>query len=172
MQNGKAEMTGDGTPSDADPLADGRQSEAARQIARGARRCLFAHGFAAIPEVPLASGRRADLLALHRDGTLWIVEIKSSLVDFRTDRKWSQYREFCDRLLFAVLPDFPLEILPGDAGLIVADRFGGELIRSGPENRLPAARRKAVTARFARLAALRLLALADPDLALEALQGE
>lgn len=149
-------------------LADGRQSEAALAIARGARRCLLAHGLATITEFTLASGRRADLAALSDAGEIWIVEIKSSLADFRADQKWSEYRDFCDRLYFAVANDFPVDVLPADCGLIVADRYGGEIVRAAPEHKLSPARRKAVVHRFARVAALRLHALADTEIGLDA----
>jgi hypothetical protein len=150
-------------------LLDGRQSARARDIARGACRALSLRGFRAIPEHSLADGRRADLMALNDAGEIWIVEIKSSLVDFRTDNKWPDYRAWCDRLLFAVAPDFPQAVLPDDTGLILADRYGGEILRDGPEHRLAAARRKALTLRFARVAAGRLMTLADPEAALEPL---
>jgi hypothetical protein len=99
------------------------------------------------------------------------VEIKSSLEDFRSDLKWPEYREFCDRLFFAVAPSFPREVLPEDAGLIVADRYGGEILRPGPEHRLAGARRKAMTLRLVRTAALRLQGVIDPDSGFEALPG-
>ena len=150
-----------------DPLADGRQSPAARDIARGTRRCLLAHGFASIPELTLACGRRADIVALADGGEIWIVEVKSSLADFRVDQKWPDYRDDCDRLFFAVAPDFPRDVLPDDTGLIIADRFGAEIVRPAPEHKLSAARRKSVIARFSRAAALQLQAIADPDLARE-----
>jgi hypothetical protein len=146
---------------------DGRQSERAADIARGVTRLLAMHGFACVCELPLANGRRADVAALSDAGEIWIVEIKSCLEDFRTDQKWPEYREFCDRLLFAVAADFPREVLPADTGLVIADRYGGELARAAPEHRLAGARRKAVSLRFARVAALRLSALFDPEAGLE-----
>ena len=146
---------------------DGRQSERAADLARGVTRLMALHGFACVCELPLANGRRADVAALSEAGEIWVVEIKSCLEDFRTDQKWSQYREFCDRLLFAVAPHFPREVLPEDTGLIIADRFGGEIVRPAPEHRLAGARRKAMMLRFARVAALRLSALYDPEAGLE-----
>ncbi|MEQ8822928.1 MAG: MmcB family DNA repair protein [Filomicrobium sp.] len=146
------------------PPDDGRQSEAARDIGRGATRLLRAHDFACLPEFTLPSGRRADIFAVSGKSAIWIIEIKSSVADFRTDTKWSEYREFCDRLFFAVAPDFPIEILPQDTGLILADRFGADFERQAPEHALPAARRKALTLRFGRAAADRLSLLADPAL--------
>lgn len=146
---------------------DGRHSERAAEIGRGVCRLLALHGFASVYELPLASGRRADVAAISDSGDIWIVEIKSSIEDFRVDQKWPEYRDFCDRLLFAVAPGFPVEILPPDTGLIVADRFGGEVVRPAAEHRLAGARRKAVTLRLARAAALRLCAIYDPDAGLE-----
>ncbi|HRD77545.1 MAG TPA: MmcB family DNA repair protein [Hyphomicrobiaceae bacterium] len=147
---------------------DGRQSAAAMEIRRGAQRLLRAHGLASLPEVTLASGRRADLLALAPDGRIAIVEIKSSVADFRADHKWPDYQAFADQLYFAVGPAFPQALIPESAGLIVADRYGGEVVREAPTCKLAPARRKAVTLLLARIAASRLHAGADP----EAFQGE
>lgn len=124
---------------------------------------LALHGYRAIPELPLANGRRADLIALGEKGEIVIVEIKSSVADFRSDQKWPEYRDFCDRLYFGVAPDFPREILPGNTGVMVADRYGGEIAVAAPEHPLPGARRKALTLRLARVAAGRLMTLADPE---------
>lgn len=158
---------------DRDPLKDGRQSPAALHIARGVGRLLASFGLASVSELPLPNGRRADLVALSGKGEFWIVEIKSSVEDFRADHKWHEYWEFCDRLYFAVAPSFPQEMLPQGTGLIVADRYGGEIIRAVPEVRLPAHRRRAMALRFGRVAAARLQSLADPGLAIGALtRGE
>lgn len=146
---------------------DGRQSEAARDIARGSCRRLAQHAIVCLPELPLANGLRADLVGVADSGDILIVEIKSSIADFRADNKWAGYRDFCDRLYFAVAPEFPREILPADTGIIVADRFGGEIVREAPEHRLAGARRKAVTLRFGRAAAARLRGICDPQAALE-----
>lgn len=142
----------------------GPQSPIAREICRGVVRVLAAHALTAIVELPLPNGRRADVVGLGPDGALWIVEIKSCLNDFRTDLKWPEYREFSDRLFFAVGPEFPRDVLPQDAGLIVADRYGGEIMREAPELRLTAPRRKAMTQRIARAASSRLSVLLDPTL--------
>ncbi len=160
-------------PSDKPP-EDGRQSEAANNIRRGLARLLRAHGLAGIPEFKLPNGRRADVAALSDKGAIWIVEIKSSVADFRADSKWPEYNEFCDRFWFAVAPDFPRDLIPEETGLILADRFGGDIERQAPETALPAARRKALTLRFARAAADRLTDMYDPNLAarIEAHRGE
>src|SRR5260221_11241889 len=142
---------------------DGRQSSTAVAVARGATRLLHSLGFSVVSELPLASGRRADLVALGADGELWIVEVKSSIADLRADQKWLDYRLHCDRLFFATTLDVPREIFPKDTGLIVADGFGGSVVCEAPEHRLPAATRKSMLLRFAQAAALRLQALADPN---------
>jgi hypothetical protein len=141
---------------------DGRQSETALEIARGTRRLLRAAGWASVTELVLPSGRRADIVALAPDSSLTIVEIKSSLADFRADRKWQDYRLHCDRLFFAVGPETPLSVLPPDTGLIVADAFGAEIVRDAHLHRLAGATRRAMLVRFATAAADRLHALADP----------
>ena len=142
---------------------DGRQSPAALAVARGTTRLLHSLGFSVVGELPLASGRRADLVALGGDGEVWIVEVKSSVADLRADRKWSDYRLHCDRLFFATAPEVPRQIFPSDAGLIVADAFGASIMSEAPEHRLHAATRKRMMLSFARAAALRLSALADPE---------
>jgi hypothetical protein len=141
---------------------DGRQSETALRIARGAARLLHAHGFSVVSELPLPSGRRADLVGVDAAARIWIVEIKSSIADFRADQKWPDYRLHCDRLFFATSLEVPCEIFPPDAGLIVADAFGADFKCEAPEHKLPAATRKSMLLLFARAAASRLQALIDP----------
>lgn len=127
-------------------------------LARGVTRMLMDHGLASLLEVPLANGRRADVMALTANGEIWIVETKSCLEDYAVDGKWPDYLEYCDRFFFAVTEDFPREIIPEEVGLIVADGFGGAVLRDCAARPLVGARRKAVTLLFARLAALRLAA--------------
>jgi len=141
---------------------DGRQSPTALAVARGTARLLHSLGLACVSELALPSGRRADLVALGGNGDIWIVEIKSSIADFRADQKWMEYRLHCDRLFFATTLEVPCEIFPQDTGLIVADAFGASITCEAPEHRLPAATHRAMMLRFATAAALRLQALADP----------
>jgi hypothetical protein len=141
---------------------DGRQSPIALAITRGTGRLLHSLGLACVSELPLPSGRRADIVALGGDGEIWIVEVKSSVADFRADQKWMEYRLHCDRLFFATTLDVPCEIFPKDTGLIVADAFGASVMCNAPQHRLPAVTRKRMMLRFAHAAALRLQALADP----------
>ena len=124
-------------------------------VTRGAARLLTALGWAPLYEVCLPNGRRADVMALGPKGQLSIVEVKSSVEDYRTDRKWGEYLEFCDEFYFAVAPEFPRDILPEGPGLIVADGFGGAVLTPAPVSALAGARRKALTLAFGRLAALR-----------------
>lgn len=131
-------------------------------LARGAARHLATLDFACIEEFVPVRGVRLDLLALGPKGDLWVVECKSSRADFVSDRKWHRYPEWGDRFFWAVGADFPLDLLPAETGLIVADGYGGEILRMPPETRLAAARRAAVTRRFAMHAARRLQALRDP----------
>jgi hypothetical protein len=152
-----------------DETSGSDQSPPARDICRGVSRLFKAYGFAPVSEVTLASGRRADVMGLSEAAEIWLVEIKSGLEDFRVDQKWPQYREFCDRFFFAVGPMFPRQVLPADTGLIVADRYGGAILRPAPGHKLAASRRRALTLRLARTAALRLQAALDPDQELDAL---
>ncbi len=145
------------------PPPDRRQSETALAVARGTARLLRSLGFACVGELPLPSGRRADLVALNERGEIWIVEIKSSLEDLRADQKWPDYRAHCDRLFFAFTADLPCEIFPAGTGLIVADAYGAHLYSEAPEHRLPAATRKSMTVRFAMAAAQRINRLVDPQ---------
>lgn len=134
-----------------DPL-----SPRAVEISRGVLRLLNNYGYAGVTEMTLANGRRADIAAIGPAGDVTIIEIKSSIADFKSDQKWPEYRPFCDRFYFAVGHDFPQDLIPEDTGLIIADGFGGAIIREPEAEKLAAARRKAVTLRFARLAATRL----------------
>lgn len=146
------------------PPVDGRQSGRALLIRKGTLRLLASFDMFALPEVTVRSGRRADLMAVSRTSEIWIIEIKSSVEDFRVDRKWPEYRAFSDRFLFATLPDVPEATFPEDAGLIVADGYGGAIVRESPPHPLPAARRKELLTRLARLGAARMAVLADPSL--------
>jgi hypothetical protein len=145
--------------------ASAAEPTGAALLARGVCRTLEQLGYVSLVEFPLANGRRADIVALARTGDLVIVEIKSSVADFRADRKWSAYRDFSDRLYFAVPNDFPRFLIPDECGLMVADSFGAAVLRDGTTTRLGAGRRRALTIRFARIAASRLRRILDPEAA-------
>ncbi|MDO9708786.1 MmcB family DNA repair protein [Paracraurococcus lichenis] len=132
-------------------------------VCRAAMRFCALRGWAPVQEMPLPNGRRADILALLPDGSFAAIEVKSCARDFLSDAKWPDYREFSDRLYFAVDLDFPEGLLPAEVGLLVVDGRDAALLREAPEHPLAPARRKALLQRYARVAAGRLAALSDPE---------
>lgn len=143
-------------PSTTTALAPGRR------LARGVCRALVAMDFAALEEVVPEPGLRVDVMALGPSGEIWVVECKSSLADYRSDRKWQSYLPWCDRFFWAVPADFPTDCLPAAGGLMLADHYDAEIVRDAEPARLPPSRRRALTLRLARLAAFRHLQLRDP----------
>lgn len=131
-------------------------------VCRGARRRLAAEGFESLAEFTPTRGLRADLFAVGPAAQIWIVEVKSCWEDFAADLKWRGYLDWCDRFFFAVGDGFPTERLPEEAGLIVADRFDAEILRTPAETKLAPARRRALLLKTARLGAQRLRAVEDP----------
>lgn len=129
---------------------------------RGVCRHLFDLGYAVLTEFTLANHRRADVVGLSETGGFVIVEVKVSVPDLRGDTKWPEYEDYCDRLFFAVPPDFPHDLVPETTGLMIADSWGAEEMRPAPETGMHASRRKALTLRFARAAADRHQRLVDP----------
>lgn len=135
-----------------------------QRLARGVCRLLRSHDFACLDEVVPVTGLRVDVMALGPKGEIWVVECKSSRADFTSDRKWQGYLDWCDRFFWAVPPGFPVDLLPEGGGLILGDDFGAEIVTMAPDTPLPGARRKALTLKFARMAALRHQGLRDPGL--------
>lgn len=133
----------------------------AADVARGVSRLFIQEGFSPILEFTLANGRRLDVAAIGPDGTVAGVEIKVAIPDLRGDGKWPEYLDFCELFYFAIPPDFPDELAPAHTGLIVADRYGGAIVRPSPIAQLHASRRRAVTLRFAKIAAERLSVMLD-----------
>lgn len=144
------------------PSSTAARPEITQGVTRGVTRLLRQMGQTCITELSLKTGRRVDVIALDRKGQVTVVEVKSSLEDFRTDEKWQEYLPFCDAFYFAVSESFPVEILPEDVGLIIADAYGAEIVRPGTQGEMNPARRKALTLRFARHAADRLMRWEDP----------
>lgn len=156
-------MDSDSTPDPLTMAATGAPGgDAAAAITRGVRRALAAHGMASLTEFTLRGGRRADIVAVDGKGKLTIVEVKSSIADFRADRKWSDYEAFCDLFYFAVAADFPRSLIPDTCGLLVADAYEASIVRPATERPLNAARRRSVLLRFATAAADRLHRVEDP----------
>ncbi len=142
---------------------DGRQSDASLAIRRGVSRRLRANGYAVTAELALPTGRRADVAALSKTGEIVIVEVKSSIEDFRADNKWPDYLPFADLFYFATGPHVPADIFPDDAGLIVADPYGAEILREAELAKIAAATRKQMLIRMARAAMDQLYGLDDPE---------
>jgi hypothetical protein len=141
--------------------------EITQALARGVQRLLVERSYAPLLELTLGNGRRADVAALGPKGDILIVETKSGVEDFIVDLKWPDYRDYCDAFYFAVTEAFPRPLIPEEVGLIIADGFGGEIVREAPRHPLPGARRKALTLSFARLAAFRGLGVPSPESATE-----
>ncbi|MDT1063383.1 MmcB family DNA repair protein [Paracoccus sp. CPCC 101403] len=133
-----------------------------QRLARGVTRMLSALGHAALPEFVPVGGLRVDVISISPKGEIWVVECKSCRADFIADRKWQGYLEFCDRFFWAIDADFPQDLLPEGCGLIMADSWGAELIRMGPETRLAGARRTRLLREIARVSTGRLMAVTDP----------
>lgn len=138
----------------------------AERLARGVCRAFAALGYATLTEFPLSNGRRVDVIAVNSAGETVIVEIKTSPADFRADRKWNEYLEFCDAFFFAVPAAFPMALLPPEPGLIVADDYGAEILRRPTPQPMNGSRRRAQTLRLALAAMSRLGRLVDPESAL------
>ena len=133
-----------------------------QRIARGVMRLMRALGHAALAEFVPRRGLRVDVMAVTDKGEVWIIECKSSRADYLSDHKWQDYLDFCDRYFWAVGADFPQDLLPADAGLIIADAHDGELLRLPVADKLPPARRARLLRDFARTAAWRLQDRSDP----------
>jgi hypothetical protein len=136
-------------------------AHAAIDVARGVSRVLQQEGYSPILEFTLANGRRLDVAALGPDGTMLGVEIKVSVADLKGDQKWPEYLEYCELFYFAIPPDFPDHHVPDGTGLIVADRYGGAIVRPSARTALHPSRRKAVTLSFAKVAAERLASVIE-----------
>jgi hypothetical protein len=141
----------------------------AADVVRGVSRLFARNDIFAVPEVPLRNNRRADLMAVDAKGVITIVEIKVSRADLLGDGKWTDYLEFCDQFYWAVPQGFDLTLFdraalnPESAGLIVADRYDGAIVRAPLNTPLAGARRKVETLRLARMAARRLLVVQSGD---------
>ena len=147
------------------PSADPPQpapSERAVGVARGVSRTLLDWGYATLTEFTLKNGRRVDVVGLGREGDFIVVEIKTSLADFRSDGKWGDYLDFCDRFFFAVPEDFRPDVLPASEGLMIADNHAAVVVREAEVRPMNGVRRQHQTRRFARTASQRLFVATQP----------
>jgi len=147
---------------DAIPSEQLLQMQPGQLLARGVSRALISYGFVSVEEFVPARGLRVDVMGLGPKGEIWVFECKSSRADFQSDNKWQGYLDYCDRYFWAVDAEFPTDLLPDGTGLMIADAYGGEIIRMGPEDKLATARRKKLTHKFASDAARRLQSYRDP----------
>lgn len=161
-----ARLTPDAAPSAAaETEADART---ARAVARGICRLFARNDIWCLPEMPLRSGRRADLMGIDGKGHVIIVEIKVSRADLLGDGKWTDYLDHCDRFFWGLHPSLDRACMdtpafrPEVCGLIVADGYDAEILRPAPTLPLAAARRKAEIERLARAALRRQVISADP----------
>ena len=134
------------------------------RIARGVMRHFAQIGMHSLSEFSPARGLRVDIITLGMSDEIWIVECKSGQSDFKSDKKWQNYLDWCDRYFWAVDGKFPIDILPSDTGVIIADAYDASILREAPLNKLPAARRKKITKSIAIFACNRLLTHTDPKM--------
>ena len=134
------------------------------RIARGVMRHFAQIGMHSLSEFSPARGLRVDIITLGISDEIWIVECKSGQSDFKSDKKWQNYLDWCDRYFWAVDRKFPIDILPSDTGVIIADAYDASILREAPLNKLPAARRKKITKSIAISACNRLLTYTDPKI--------
>lgn len=144
------------------PFTDVLPAQPGQRLGRGVCRGLRALDFVCVEELVPAPGLRVDVMALGPKGEVWVVECKSGRADYRADRKWQHYLDWCDRFFWAVDASFPVDVLPEGTGLILADPYDAEVVRMAPEAALSPPRRKVVLRTFARTAAARLQCLRDP----------
>lgn len=133
-------------------------------ITRGVIRLMGDMGYAPLTEFKLTNKRRVDIAALDREGQFVVIEVKSSIADFRADNKWHEYLDFCDYFYFAVDAEFPRDLIPEDCGLIIADNYEAAIIRPAAQSPMNGNRRRAQTLRFARTGAQRLSGRGDPSI--------
>lgn len=136
----------------------------AGDITRGVCRHFRARRYSPLTEFKLSTGRRADVAGLNKAGRFVIAEVKSSVRDFQADRKWPDYVPFCDRFYFAVANGFPVDLIPGDCGILIADPYDAAILREAPLLKMNGARRRSQILRFAKTAADRLHRISDPSL--------
>lgn len=138
-----------------------RDDSIAADIARGVSRLMSQMDYSPVTELTLNTGRRIDVAGINKKGEILFIEIKSGVADYQSDQKWQEYLDYCDRFFFAVNADFPNELIPESTGLIIADRYGAQIMRDVPKAPAHASRRRTVLIRYGRTSAQRLRSLMD-----------
>lgn len=153
------------------------EERAALGVARGICRLFARNDIWCLAEMPLRSGRRADLMGVDAKGRIVIVEIKVSRADLLGDGKWPDYMAHCDRFYWGLPPQLDraclndAAFLPHACGVIVADGYDAEIVRPAPALPLAAARRRVEIERLARAALRRQLVGLDPHCAMWSGEG-
>jgi hypothetical protein len=70
-----------------------------KELQDKALKWLFQHGFIAVAEFTLPNGKRADIFA-YNESQIIIFEVKVSLGDLMTDKKWTDYLPYCHDFYF------------------------------------------------------------------------
>ena len=134
----------------------------ADDIARGVCRLFGNMRCSPLTEFPLSNNRRVDVIGLATDGRFLVAEVKASERDFKADQKWPTYLTHCDEFYLAVSGGFPLELIPAEAGIIVADAYHGAIVRPSPKRKMNGTRRRNQILKFGLKAAKRLHHIRDP----------
>ena len=133
-----------------------RPQETTSLLTRGVCRLFQQLGFGTLTEFRLSNGRRVDVMAMHPSGEFVIIEIKSTIADYRADKKWHEYIPFCERFYFAVPSEFPIALVPDDCGVIMADSFDAVVRRESSSKALNSNRKRHQLINFALTASWRL----------------
>ena len=141
-----------------------KKSKGLNRIARGVMRHFDQIGLSSLSEFSPIKGLRVDIITLGMSNEIWIIECKSGQSDFKSDRKWHNYLDWCDRYFWAVDANFPIDILPINTGIIIADAYDASILREAPLNKLSPARQKKVIKSIAKSACNRLLTHIDPKI--------
>ena len=127
-----------------------------QRITDAIARSYYEQGDGVLREFKLRVKRRVDLVTLNDEGLITIIEIKSSVSDFRSDKKWNEYIEWADQFYFGVGHNFPIEILPKEHGIITTDGFDTYKVQPSPVQKLNGARRNTLVRRLAKASMRRI----------------
>lgn len=132
------------------------RSLVAAALKKAAAFYLFRYGFAVTYELGVMpwGSRRADIVANKVSGKIVILEVKSSLADFRTDKKWRSYLDYCDKFMFCTTEDVYEKIkdeLPKEVGVVCLSPSTGwaYMAKKSPNLELTDENRMSVLARLA-----------------------
>ena len=89
------------------PIARSPDSSKADTLKAAATSYFLKGGYSCFLELGLTSwGKlRADMLAVNLRQRIVICETKSGPADYKADRKWRQYLDYCNKMYFVMCPD-------------------------------------------------------------------